>query len=362
MSICLCMIVKNESKNIEKCLQSVVDSVDHYVICDTGSSDGTAEVTENFMSQRGKEGKILHHEWVDFGTNRTWALDACRGRCKWAVVIDADDWVDGRMDTSVLDDSVDGYRVKVESESFSNHRVQILNMKRKHWVYRDPIHEYPHCDGEMHIRTLEGDYIWRTGVHGCRSGESADQRTKYMKDYRAIEKYLLDDPGNSRMRFYLGQSAFDAGEYGLAETAYQDRINMGGWRDEVFYSWHRIAACREHMKMPAKDIIDACAHAIEMDHERAEPYVQASRVLRMSGMPRSAYAFASSGVGKMINREKLFVHKDCYLWRIYDEVGTTAYYAGKMEEGRKACERLLTEGHLPAEHIPRVESNLRFYS
>jgi hypothetical protein len=173
---------------------------------------------------------------------------------------------------------------------------------------------------------------------------------------------LIKNPHNARNQFYAAQSAFDAGLYDLAEKEYLKRIKTGGWRDELFYSWYKIAACRENMGMPAKDIIDACAHAIETDHERAEPYVQASRILRMLEMPRSAYVFASSGMGKMINREKLFVHKDCYLWRIYDEVGATAYYAGKMEEGRKACERLLTEGHLPAEHIARVESNLRFYN
>lgn len=362
MRICLCMIVKNESRNIEKCLESVIDFIDHYVVCDTGSDDDTTKVVKKFFDQRGKDGLILHHKWIDFGTNRTWALDACRDRCTWAVVIDADDWVDGRLDASMLDDSVDGYRVKVESEDFSNHRVQIFNIKRKHWVYRDPLHEYPHCDGEVYIKTLEGDYLWRTGVHGCRSRESVNQKAKYIKDYQTIEKHLLEKPYNSRMRFYLGQSAFDAGEYELAEKAYQGRIGLGGWRDEIFYSWYKISLCREHKKASTGEIIDACIRAIDTDYERAEPYVQASRLLRLSGMHRSAYVFASSGKAARMSRDKLFVHKDCYLWRIYDEVGATAYYAGKMEEGRSACQKLLKEGHLPEEHRARVESNLRFYN
>ena len=37
--ICLNMIVKDETAIIEKCINSVVDEIDCYVICDTGSSD-----------------------------------------------------------------------------------------------------------------------------------------------------------------------------------------------------------------------------------------------------------------------------------------------------------------------------------
>ena len=163
------------------------------------------------------------------------------------------------------------------------------------------------------------------------------------------------------MQFYLGQSAFDATDYSLAEEAYLKRAAMGGWRDEVFYSWYRVSICRELMGLKKECIISSCLYAIDTDPERAEPYVQASRVLRLSEMPRYAYMFAISGTATRIDEEKLFVHKDCHLWRIYDEVGATAYYAGKMEDGRSACEKLLKEGHLPEAHRARVESNLRFY-
>lgn len=40
-SISLCMIVKNEERNLPRCLDSVQDLVDEIVIVDTGSSDAT---------------------------------------------------------------------------------------------------------------------------------------------------------------------------------------------------------------------------------------------------------------------------------------------------------------------------------
>ena len=38
------MIVKNETKNLEKLFKSIHEVVDYYVIHDTGSTDGTPEL------------------------------------------------------------------------------------------------------------------------------------------------------------------------------------------------------------------------------------------------------------------------------------------------------------------------------
>ena len=57
-TICLNMIVKNESPVIERCLASVKKLIDYWVICDTGSTDGTQKLIQ----------KVLHNpvvHWVD---------------------------------------------------------------------------------------------------------------------------------------------------------------------------------------------------------------------------------------------------------------------------------------------------------
>ena len=73
----LCMIVKNEAHVIRECLETVRNLIDTYVICDTGSTDNTAEVIQDCL--KGTPGEILHHDWVDFGTNRSQSLKACDG-------------------------------------------------------------------------------------------------------------------------------------------------------------------------------------------------------------------------------------------------------------------------------------------
>ena len=50
-TLCLNMIVKNESKIITRCLDSVKDYIDYFVICDTGSTDGTQDIIKDYFKK-----------------------------------------------------------------------------------------------------------------------------------------------------------------------------------------------------------------------------------------------------------------------------------------------------------------------
>jgi glycosyltransferase involved in cell wall biosynthesis len=64
-TISLCMIVKNEEKNIDECLESFSGLFDELIIVDTGSTDHTKAVAK-------KHGAIVHDfPWInDFSAAR----------------------------------------------------------------------------------------------------------------------------------------------------------------------------------------------------------------------------------------------------------------------------------------------------
>lgn len=74
-TICLTMIVKDESHVIEDTLKNLWSYLpfDTYVISDTGSSDNTKALIKAFFDEKGVEGEIVDDPWVDFGHNRTLA-------------------------------------------------------------------------------------------------------------------------------------------------------------------------------------------------------------------------------------------------------------------------------------------------
>ena len=79
-TICLCMIVKDEAHIIEETLERVSKYISSYAISDTGSSDNTIEIIENFFKKKDIPGKVYQDEWEDFGHNRSVALSHCKNK------------------------------------------------------------------------------------------------------------------------------------------------------------------------------------------------------------------------------------------------------------------------------------------
>lgn len=78
------MIVRNEAKNLSRCLNSVKDQVDEMVILDTGSTDETVTIAQSFQAQ------VQHFSWCnDFSAARNQSLQYASG--DWILVLDADE-------------------------------------------------------------------------------------------------------------------------------------------------------------------------------------------------------------------------------------------------------------------------------
>jgi glycosyltransferase involved in cell wall biosynthesis len=86
-SVSLTMIVRDEEKNLPKCLESVRGLFDEIVVIDTGSHDRTAEIARSFGA------RVFDFPWIDdFAAARNEALERATG--DYAFWLDADDVVD----------------------------------------------------------------------------------------------------------------------------------------------------------------------------------------------------------------------------------------------------------------------------
>lgn len=81
------MIVKNEEKNLRKCLDCLKDLMDEMIIVDTGSTDKTMEIARSYGA------KVYDFEWIDdFAVARNYAFS--KATCDYIYSADADEVLD----------------------------------------------------------------------------------------------------------------------------------------------------------------------------------------------------------------------------------------------------------------------------
>ena len=367
-TVTLCMIVKNESHIIKDCLQSMLPYIDRYDITDTGSTDGTPELIKEFFDEHGIEGEVYLSDWKGFGDHggkigsRTESFQNAEGKADYAWVIDADDYVTGNFKFPEIMDA-DSYSLRIGREDFVWWRNQIFKLSSG-WSYLGVLHEYAFCKSNPNATSerLMGDYNITARTMGARN-VGIDHVEKYTNDANALVEALKDEPDNARYQFYLAQSYFDSQQFDKSIEAYEKRATMGGWEEEVYYSKFRIGILRAILNKPWEEIQQAFLDCWEYRPTRAEPLYQIARLYRqVHDRPRLAYMYARMALEiPYPQQDILFISEDVYKYQLLDEIGATAYYAGKPHVGLASCQRLINENLIPPEHRERCMANLKQY-
>jgi hypothetical protein len=362
-SIGLCMIVKNEARVIQRCLESVRPLADYFLIEDTGSTDGTQDVIRLWLDQNDLPGEVFEEPWRDFAHNRSIALARLRKspEIDYGLIIDADDTLvcekGFRPETFKAELTTDLYYVKIRQDPIQHYRAQLCS-NHLDFHYRGILHEFILGPPGHSSGTATGFYI-KAGVEGARS-QTPD---KYRNDAGALERALQTerDPFlRSRYTFYLAQSWKDCGETEKALAAYLDRAGLGFWEEEAFISLYFAAQMKIQLGHPGDEVIGMFLRAYETCPRRAEALHGAARYCRATSKHHQGYMFARRGREVGQPESGLFIEPWIYEYGLLDELAVNAYWAERYDECLDACGRLLLEGKMPEQMRDRVEMNARF--
>lgn len=370
-SICLTMIVKNESKVIKRCIDSVKDYINYWVIVDTGSTDGTQDLVKEIMAEYNIPGELHERPWVDFGHNRTESLEYSKGKSDYRLIIDADDvlFVEDKDKNPFYEINKDFYKIKIKLGSLSYYRTQLVKGDQD-WKYIGVLHEY--LSGPEGIQ-LQEDFLDGVEMHAYVSGHNRDikGKDKYYNDALIFEKAILTTPKENlpidlerRYVFYMAQSYRDAGMNERSIEAYQRRVDLGGWHEEVYISKYWIARQKQVLGKPDEEIIDAYLKAWEYRPNRLEALYHLIKFL--GSRKRYALAFALSAIGMKTGpcSDILFVEDEIWKWRMPDEYSVLAYYNGNVEEALKTTTLIINSPifeKIPQGEKDRINKNLEFY-
>jgi hypothetical protein len=281
-TICLAIICKNEEHCIIRALESAYKYINYWVICDTGSTDTTVSLIQNFFKEKQINGEFFFDEWIGFSENKTLLFERCYKKTDLIIHFDADDFLsnDFTLSEKLLDyDNFIGFysNIKRGSNIYKNYLLYNNNYK---WKFVGEVHHkmicldnYNNKEINEHAFCHDEKYNLVSTSNGTRNNDPL----KFLNDAQKLEKQffdtLVDDEYNlnARSAFYAAQSYFDHGDYKKALKWYSLYIKLQNiWIEEEYESYLKISDCMIKLEYNINNIVKNISKCIDIFGDRAE--------------------------------------------------------------------------------------------
>ncbi|WP_159991184.1 glycosyltransferase [Pelistega ratti] len=381
-TICLNMIVKNESAIIERCLDSLINQIDYWVIIDTGSTDNTQQIIKDYMQKHNILGELVERPWVNFSHNRSEALELAEDKADYILLCDADmvlEVIDPKWKSELKGDP--SYLVVQKNNTLRYHNIRLVNGRlkgRERFRYWGATHEY--CDSidgnnsSAFIRGIEFADYQDGGAKNDKFVRDIRLLTEEINRLKALENATEEEKNNAmevglwhrregliqRCTFYLAQTWRDLEENQQALETYKQRVALGGWVEEIYYSLLQIALLKIKLNNSLDDIHQAFLEAYEYRPQRAESLYFLARHLRLNNRIKLAYIYALTAVNIPKNEDRLFINYEAYGWQAKDELAVAAYWVENYQLCYDLCLELLDNPSIPERDKQRFKENLKF--
>jgi len=218
--VSVCVIAKNEEKNISRCLSSVASVAGEIIVLDTGSSDNTVKIARQFTD------KVFFFDWSnDFSAARNKCLEYARG--DWLLFLDCDEELAPGSDITLKDDisapNIIGYRLPLKNVGSPLHGVNyvprlVRNAPGLYFIGK--IHETAYAS----MLVLAGQWNMKQGMgktkilhHGYLPDE-LKRKGKLKRNLALYEDALAELPDEPSI---MMNYAHDLNHDGQAEKAYE---------------------------------------------------------------------------------------------------------------------------------------------
>ena len=349
VTICLNMIVRNESKIITRLLTSVLPLIDTYLICDTGSTDDTPTIIKNFFDSHNIPGEVITEPFKNFGYNRTFALKAARNKATYALLLDADMIFKIEPTFNKQNLTKDAYMIIQKGGGLNYHNTRLIRLDIDAKCV-GPTHEYYDLPPGHHNEKL--DSIWIDDI-----GDGGSKANKFERDIKLLKDGIEEEPNNGRYYFYLANSYFNTNRHGESIPYYKKRIELGGWVEEVFYSYLNLG--HAYMKTGQDgEAIMAWMNGYNHHTSRSETIYEICKYYREKGKNKLAMMFCKLGmeIPYPVN-DSLFIHKDVYDTGFDYELSILGYY-NNYPDTYKVFSRLMNKSN---QSYNNLLSNYKFY-
>lgn len=273
VTLTVAMMVKDEEKNLDRCLTSIKDFADEIVVIDTGSSDRSIEICKKYGA------RVYERPWENFSVHRNQALEW--STFEWVLTIDADEEFVGdgmrfKQALAAIHDECEAVCIWLHdlrqdgSIATKNHPARCFKQGTVH--YEGTVHNEPMFDRSKTAFYYDA-HLNHYGYHG-------DAKLKTKKSKRTIgllKEELLSNPARTKVLFYLFQSYCDIGqvdkglEYG--EKYLAKRHEAHDFNDSVYFSMITAYIDRKNLAR-AQQLLDEALLIIPNDVDIATAMIE----------------------------------------------------------------------------------------
>lgn len=272
----LCMIVRDSSRTLRPCLESIRPWVDEMVIVDTGSVDDTTHIVQAFG------GRLFHFPWCDdFSAARNESLRHARG--EWLFWMDSDDTITpecGRrlrqLAYTDADPSLLGYVVQVHCPGSGQDGSRDITAVDHVKLFRNrPDMRF---EGRIHeqilpaIRRANGEVAWTDlfVVHSGSDQSPEAQERKRERDLRILHQEFRERPDHPFTLFNLGMTYEDGGRYEEAADFLKRSIAHSGAGESHLRKAYALLLYAEMQLGRTEEAGATCRRARQLFPEDAE--------------------------------------------------------------------------------------------
>ncbi len=378
------LMVKNENQviipTLETYLSSTVTTDDvGYILYDTGSTDGTDTLAEDFFKDNGiSQFKIVKEHYdtktFPFGKARTRALEIARETYPESTFIlfpDAEWYFHGfdkllefcrdeRANYDAGSSTPPPYyslQIQGPGRKFPTPR---LILTKDDVVFVGRVHECPtKCSGSE-VPADSGIYI-ELGISRFGYEKSAK---RWLSDREVLLEDLLEDPKNPRTALYLGLTELwlrnDQGAY----TYLKLRTELHSFPEEDYFAWYNLGLATMNLcgKQPElyhwDEALKYFLKAASMRPQRAEPLVRIAKHYLDEDNHALAYIFAKRATELAVpTTEKLTLDLDLYDYQRWEILSRAAWYLQEYEVGEAAAQKAIEA----RPNITQLYRNLSYY-
>ena len=337
------LMVRNESRILERCVDSLRSLADLILVVDTGSTDDTVD------QARALGCVVREHPWQDFGHNRTMSFqEALAYGPGWALVIDADMKlvVDPPKLRELLKGCGDaGLTMMQKNGTLEYRNVRLMNLS-DNWQCKGVTHEYWACrHGTVGEVPKDIAYIDDVGDGGCKAD-------KFERDERLLKEGLREEPWNERYYFYMANTLACQGKTAEACEYYKQRITAGGWQEEVFYSMYQLAKLTPDFLEAEMWVQKALAVA-----DRPEALLWLVEALRRKNQFFKAWHYLQLAAAMAPGENRLFLEADAPERVAFERSVLHYYVSPDRDEGMRLCLEALV-----GPYEGQVRDNMKFYA